>query len=56
MQGVDMYTVTITLVDGNKFTWRGIARSQYRAEIAAVKVMRIMSDEKIQSIDTLEQS
>lgn len=50
-----MYTVTITLIDGNKFTWRGDAVSQYRAETAAVKVMRVLSDEQIQSINTTEQ-
>jgi hypothetical protein len=56
MQGAEMYTVTITLVDGNKFTWRGDARSQYRAETEAVKVMRILSDQEIQSIITKERS
>jgi len=51
-----MYTVIIQLVDGTEFTWQGEARSQYRAEVAALAVLRANDDQQIQNITTTGES
>jgi hypothetical protein len=48
------YHVTLRLSDGTSFTWKGPAKSQYRAELLAVAELRKTSALAIIQITTEE--
>lgn len=48
------YRVTLHFADGMPFIWEGEARTQYRAEVQAMKELRETSDETVMCMDTVE--
>lgn len=48
------YSVTLHLEGGGQYVWLGPARSQYRAEVQAMKELRETSDETVVRMDTVE--